>query len=95
MRGKFAWTLSREIERNILGRTLTLEKRTPGRFSFPVELPNLTRTGKDSRAQEFKNPRIQEWCDAELGARSLVLLEFLSPRVLARFGLRRKISNPQ
>jgi hypothetical protein len=54
MRGKFAWTLSREIERNILGRTLTLEKRTPGRFGFPVELSNLTRSGKDSRAQEFK-----------------------------------------
>jgi hypothetical protein len=32
---------------------------------------------KASKSEELKRSRIQEWCDAELGARSLVLLEFL------------------
>jgi len=29
------------------------------------------------KIKEFKNSRIQEWCDAELGARSLDFVEFL------------------
>ena len=37
--------------------------------------------------QEFKNSRIQEWCDPEFGARSLVLLEFLRLEFLVSFCL--------
>jgi hypothetical protein len=36
----------------------------------------------NSRTQELENSRIQECCDADLGARLFVLLEFLSSRVL-------------
>src|SRR5271165_47800 len=53
-RGKFAWVLSRENRTKYSGTDTNVGKRTPRRFKFPVELSNLTRSGKDSRAQEFK-----------------------------------------